>query len=150
MKFAINIFINKLDMLHIDNKEEIIRDYIRMCYFDALIGNKDRNVNNYGLVRKEDGSYTFAPLFDSATVSMPDTDESLWQINEYLIDRDATLKYIATEYPQYVEDMLNIDISEVMTSMSSDILSDDEFNKFNRIVLNSLSKESVKETTMNI
>ena len=143
MEFAINIFINKLNMLNINNKEEITRDYIRMCYFDALIGNKDRNVNNYGLVRNQDGSYKFAPLFDSATVLMPNTEENLWQINEYLIDRAATLKYIESEYPNYVADIQNIDISEIMTSMALDVLTQDEFEIFNKTVLNPLSKDAI-------
>ena len=148
MEFAIYIFINKLDMLNLDNKEEIVRDYIRMCYFDALIGNKDRNPNNYGLVRKEDGSYTFAPLFDSATISMPTTDDNLWQINEYLIDREATLKYLEAKYPNYVNDLKNLDVSEIMTTMSLDVLDKEEFEKFNKLVLNNLSRKPSKDQAM--
>lgn len=50
MEFAINTFITKIQLLKLENEEEIIRDYIKMCFMDTLIGNKDRNTNNYGLV----------------------------------------------------------------------------------------------------
>lgn len=52
------------------------KDALNMLVFDALIGNRDRNPSNYGIiVNHENGSVRFAPLYDSCAslgISMVD------------------------------------------------------------------------------
>ena len=40
--YAINVFVRIIKKLNLSNEDEIIRDYIRMCFLDCLTGNKDR------------------------------------------------------------------------------------------------------------
>lgn len=143
IEYVINMFINKIKLLELPNQEEIIRDYIRMCFFDALIGNKDRNTNNYGLVKKEDGTYSFAPLFDSSTVTMPNIEHNLWQLNEYLMSREATINYIINKYPQYVQDLLQANVTDSITKIALDTLDENEFNLFNGLIIKNLNLETI-------
>lgn len=57
-------------------KYGIRKEVLNMCVFDALIGNRDRNPSNYGvIVNHETGNVRFAPLYDSCAslgVSMVD------------------------------------------------------------------------------
>lgn len=57
-------------------KYGLIQDAINMLVFDALIGNRDRNPSNYGIIlNHETGEYRFAPLYDNGTslgISMVD------------------------------------------------------------------------------
>ena len=143
IEYALNTFINKVKMLKIPNEEEIIKDYIKMCFLDAVIGNKDRNTNNFGLIKRKDGTYSFAPLFDSSTIAMPGIDNDYCHINDYLIDRKELLHYILNTYPNYLEDIFDSDIDKVgekMTIMSSQILDDGEYTWFNSTVLNKLNR----------
>lgn len=56
-------------------KYGLIQDAINMMVYDALIGNRDRNPSNYGIIyNHETGTYRFAPLYDNGTslaLSMP-------------------------------------------------------------------------------
>lgn len=144
IEYVINMFINKIKLLELPNQEEIIRDYIRMCFFDALIGNKDRNTNNYGLVKKQDGTYYFAPLFDSSTITMPNIEHNLWQLNEYLMNREKTINYIISKYPQYVQDLLQTNVTESITRIALDTLDENEFNLFNGLIIKNLNLEEIK------
>lgn len=40
--YVVNQYIDVIDRLEVDNRDEIVRDYIRMCFLDVLTGNKDR------------------------------------------------------------------------------------------------------------
>ena len=40
--YVVNQYIGVIDRLEVDNRDEIVRDYIRMCFLDVLTGNKDR------------------------------------------------------------------------------------------------------------
>lgn len=57
-------------------KYGLMQDVINMLVFDALIGNRDRNPSNYGIIlNHETGEYRFAPLYDNGTslgISMVD------------------------------------------------------------------------------
>ena len=56
-------------------KYGLIQDAINMMVYDALIGNRDRNPSNYGIIyNHETKKYRFAPLYDNGTslaLSMP-------------------------------------------------------------------------------
>lgn len=57
-------------------KYGLMQDAINMLVYDALIGNRDRNPSNYGIIlNHETGEYRFAPLYDNGTslgISMVD------------------------------------------------------------------------------
>ena len=142
MEFAINTFITKIQLLKPENEEEIIRDYIKMCFFDTLIGNKDRNTNNYGLVKNSNGSYSFAPLFDSSTLFMPNVSDELCNINGYLFERKSLLKYLLNTYPQYLDSIFENNIEntgEKMTTISKEILNEKDYEVFKSVVLDKLN-----------
>ena len=40
--YVVNQYSGVIDRLEVDNRDEIVRDYIRMCFLDVLTGNKDR------------------------------------------------------------------------------------------------------------
>lgn len=43
-----------------------ITDYlINTLYFDKLVANEDRHINNLGVIRKATGNYAIAPIFDN-------------------------------------------------------------------------------------
>ena len=43
-----------------------ITDYlINTLYFDKLVANEDRHINNLGVIRKANGNYAIAPIFDN-------------------------------------------------------------------------------------
>ncbi len=59
-----------IELAYPSNAEDLIRDFIGMCLFDALIGNQDRHAKNWGFVepvrRHTKAETRFAPVFDSA------------------------------------------------------------------------------------
>ena len=150
IEFVINIFINRIKLFHLPNEDEIIKDYIKMCFLDALIGNKDRNAYNYGIIRKEDGTYSFSPLFDSATIDIKSNnneriDPELWQLNEYYMSRKETLRYIIETYPNYVKDILDSDINntrEIISLISKEVLTENELILFKSAVLDKLNSKT--------
>lgn len=140
--YAIGSFIERVKFLGLPNEEEIIKDYVKMCFFDALIGNKDRNTNNFGLVKGTDGSYKFAPLFDSSGIAMPKIDYELCQVNDYMMDRRDLLRYLLNKYPDYMNEIFDHDIEETgekITKISKAILNEKEYEWFNSSVLNKLN-----------
>ena len=49
-------------------KYGLMQDALNMLVYDALIGNRDRNPSNYGIIlNHETGQYRFAPLYDNGT-----------------------------------------------------------------------------------
>ena len=150
IEFVINIFINRIKLFHLPNEDKIIKDYIEMCFLDALIGNKDRNAYNYGIIKKEDGTYSFSPLFDSATIDIKSNnneriDPELWQLNEYYMSRKETLRYIIETYPNYVKDILDSDINntrEIISLISKEVLTENELIWFKSAVLDKLNSKT--------
>ena|SRR5690606_4060317 len=51
-----------------DTKEELFAKFMEMLYFDALVGNNDRHMYNWGIIRDIFGEKNakFAPIYDSA------------------------------------------------------------------------------------
>ena len=147
IEFVINIFIRMIDKLNIENKNEIIKDYIRMCFFDCLTGNKDRVNGNFGLIKSGD-KLSFAPLFDSSTIAMPNIDDNLVQINNYYIDRNALLDFIINKYSNYVEDILNADIDSIrgiLEDISKKLLSEEDKKWFDSMITNNILASLLKK-----
>jgi hypothetical protein len=51
-----------------DSKKEIFISFMRMLFFDALVGNNDRHMYNWGVIRDVFGNNlaSFSPIYDSA------------------------------------------------------------------------------------
>lgn len=140
IEFVVNLFIRMVDKLNPDNKDEIIKDYIRMCIFDCLTGNKDRVSGNYGLIKNKD-NFSFAPIFDNSTITMPNVDDNLVQINNYYIDRNTLFEYIVNKYPNYIEDILNADIESIISILkntSKSLLNEEEKIWFDTMITNNI------------
>ena len=147
IEYGLGNFIKIIKKMNIEDDFVIKRNYIRMCFLDSLTGNKDRVSNNYGLLKSED-NYSFAPLFDSSTIAYPEIDDNLVQINDYLIDRDDLKKFILKNYPQYLDDMLSIDMNKVkdkLYELADKVLSDNDKEWFNSQVTDQLPIDLTKE-----
>ncbi len=140
--YAINIFIRIIKKLNLNNEEEVIKDYIRMCFLDCLTGNKDRTGGNFGLKKTPKG-FEFAALFDNSTISYPNVPDNLVGINMYYFDRKILMQYIIKNYPHYVEDIMSIDFNKVrndMNKLSGNILDNQEKNWFDNSVTDNILK----------
>ena len=141
--YAINIFIRMIKKLNLNNKEEIIKDYIRMCFLDCLTGNKDRTGGNFGLV-KTPNDFEFASLFDNSTISYPNVPDNLISVNMYYFDRKQLMSYLIKNYSNYIEDILQLDFNNVINDMdvlSSHVLDKDAKNWFDNSITNNILKD---------
>lgn len=98
-----------LEVCHPSEKEEIekfAKNYFAMLIFDIFIGQTDRNMNNYGVIYKNNGYY-FAPLFDNSTLARPHLPDKLYSLNKALIDREELLARLVSNYSEYVIDLIH-------------------------------------------
>lgn len=116
--YVVNQYIDVIDRLEVDNRDEIVRDYIRMCFLDVLTGNKDRVSGNYGLIKSGD-NYSFAPSFDSSTIGYPGIDDNYVQLNHYLIDRKDLYNYLIANHYDCLSDIFDKDREKVIDVMKS-------------------------------
>ena len=77
-----------------EQKERIIKQYYEMVMLDLITGNIDRNVNNYGIIRRKDGSIELTPLFDNSTIAIPHIPSNLTIISSYHVDKEKLLKVL--------------------------------------------------------
>ena len=116
--YVVNQYIDVINRLKVDNRDEIVRDYIRMCFLDVLTGNKDRVSGNYGLIKSGD-NYSFAPSFDSSTIGYPGIDDNYVQLNHYLIDRKSLYDYLIANHYDCLSDIFDNDRKKVIDVMKS-------------------------------
>ena len=116
--YVVNQYIDVINRLKVDNRDEIVRDYIRMCFLDVLTGNKDRVSGNYGLIKSGD-DYSFAPSFDSSTIGYPGIDDNYVQLNGYLIDRKDLYNYLVSNHYDCLSDIFDKDREKVIDVMKS-------------------------------
>ena len=48
-------------------KYGLLKELLKMLIFDYLIGNTDRHQNNWAIINKGNGVYTFSPLYDNSS-----------------------------------------------------------------------------------
>ncbi len=142
--YVVNQYIDVIDRLKVDNRDEIVRDYIRMCFLDVLTGNKDRVSGNYGLIKSGD-DYSFAPSFDSSTIGYPGIDDNYVQLNHYLIDRKSLYNYLISNHYDCLSDIFDKDrekVIDVMKSLLDKVFpnEEDKDNKewFNQMIIGQL------------
>ena len=65
------------------NKTEVINMFWDVFVIDALIGNRDRHLGNWGLIEK-DGEFTFSPIYDcgSSLAALLDDEEMRETLND--------------------------------------------------------------------
>lgn len=101
----------------------IIRDFVRMIGFDALVGNQDRHFYNWGVITHTRGTVTprFAPIYDTAR-------GLFWNTQELGLTKlgrdDALRKYIDRSTPQigwdgHVGDLNHFDLVERIAVLDS-------------------------------
>lgn len=61
----------------IDDGPAVIRKFVEMLVFDALVGSNDRHPQNWGVIRasKTQGGYRLAPIFDTARALLWNTSD---------------------------------------------------------------------------
>lgn len=118
IEYVVNQYITRIDRLNVDNRDEIVRDYIRMLFLDVLTGNKDRVSGNYGLIKSGD-HYSFAPSFDSSTIGYPGIADNYVQLNHYLIDRKDLYHYLISHHYDCLGDIFDKDRKQIIDKMRS-------------------------------
>lgn len=70
-------------------------DYLNMILLDAITGQVDRTMENYGLVcNNKTKRYSFAPLFDNATLVKPYTQPGECMVNGIICDRSQLIRIL--------------------------------------------------------
>lgn len=146
----------------VDSSERLKKELINIFLFDALIGNCDRNSDNYGLII--DGDIKFAPLYDNENMlsdyAIYDGDYSLEisrndqgnMLYKLLDDNEYARKRLKEMLPIIDEDSLE----EIFVELSKDyeinpIIKEKILDKFsiNRDMINNYYKEKVKVYELN-
>jgi HipA-like C-terminal domain len=80
--------------------QEVMERLVELLTFDALIGNNDRHLYNWGLVTHSQKSteVRFSPIFDTSRGLLWNTHES--KLKDYLIDKSRFEKYINDSKPK--------------------------------------------------
>lgn len=97
---AISLFPKIMSLFQIsdEQKQKIEQDYFNMLVLDSVIGNVDRVMDNYGVVQRKNGKIEFSPLFDNATITIPDIPQQYAKINSYLIDKSRIMDVLYEKY----------------------------------------------------
>lgn len=81
-----------------EERENIIRDIIRIAFVDCIVGHNDRFYGNIGIIYNDkSNSYRCAPAYDNARIFMSDTADN----------KDKMLQSIFKNYMPYVEDLID-------------------------------------------
>lgn len=66
--FTLQFVESAVSNMFLYQKEEIMRELVKLIIFDALVGNNDRHFFNWGVIRSIDGSFQpyFSPVYDTA------------------------------------------------------------------------------------
>lgn len=126
-----------------------------MFVVDSLIGNPDRNNENWGLIRDLDDNYRLAPVYDCGNCLNNKLSER--QMDQYLNDKSA-IKDLALQRPcifektenkrinacKYISEMQNTDCNEAVKRIIPKINMQEIKN-----ILRDISDEILGETTKN-
>lgn len=113
--------------------KEIFTSFMHMLFFDALVGNNDRHMYNWGVIRDVYGNNIakYSPIYDSARGLLWNEKES--KINEFANDEkkliDFVKKYCNKSKPKIgIEDKKNVNHFDLIESYK-EFYSADEFVK---------------------
>lgn len=140
--YMIELFPNVIKTITNDKINKICEDYYKMIILDLITGNLDRNRNNYAIIKDKESNYRFSPLFDNATISMPDMPSYLRNINGYLIDEKDIFMYMYQNHNDILKPILDKikeveKIKEFLDNITLDILDDSEKEwLYSRVITN--------------
>jgi len=116
-----------------DSHKEIFTSFMHMLFFDALVGNNDRHMYNWGVIRDIYGNNIakYSPIYDSARGLLWNEKES--KINEFCNDENRlnifVKKYCNKSKPKIgIENKKNVNHFDLIESYK-DFYSADEFIK---------------------
>lgn len=114
-----------------DSQKEIFTSFMRMLFFDALVGNNDRHMYNWGVIRDVFGNHlaSFSPIYDSARGLLWNEKEN--KIKEIVNDKSRfnifVKKYCNKSKPKIgIEDKKNVN-HFTLIEVYKDFYSSDEF-----------------------
>lgn len=66
--FTLQVIEDAVANLFFYQKDEIMKDFVKLIIFDALVGNNDRHFFNWGVIRSVDSHFQpfFSPIYDTA------------------------------------------------------------------------------------
>lgn len=102
--FTMQFVENAIDYSFHYQKEELMRCFVKMLIFDALVGNNDRHFYNWGVKRSVTGRFQpyFAPIYDTARGLFWNTREDWLTLKSKVAnERDAYIrKYCKNSRPK--------------------------------------------------
>ena len=93
--FTLQFVESAVSNMFLYQKEEIMRELVKLIIFDALVGNNDRHFFNWGVIRSIDGNFQpyFSPVYDTARgLFWNDSEEKLRGIVEVNKTVDSHIK----------------------------------------------------------
>jgi len=97
--FTFQVYCAAIRSIFPRDHEQLLRDFVRMIGFDALVGNQDRHFYNWGVITNTTGSIKpkFAPIYDTARGLFWNTTER--DIVKFK-DEQALMAYVRRSRPQ--------------------------------------------------
>lgn len=99
--FSFQFTCKAIETVFSENSDLIIRDFVKLLMFDAIIGNNDRHFYNWGVIRSIDGRNQpcFSPIYDTAR-------GLFWNRSEKKLSEIRTQKQDAVYLQNYVNKCL--------------------------------------------
>lgn len=90
------------------NVQTMKTDYFKMILLDAITGQVDRTMENYGLVcNNKTKQYSFAPLFDNATLVKPYTKPGECMVNGIICNRSQLTRCLLSYPDSHLQTSIN-------------------------------------------
>ncbi len=102
--FTVTFTKNALKHTFPENHQEIFKQFMRMLFFDALMGNNDRHLYNWAIIRNNIHQETlpiFSPIYDSARgLFWNSTEQKIRKILSSGNLKQSIIKYAETSHPK--------------------------------------------------
>ncbi len=134
--FTFQVVMASLKQLYEKESDELILSFVRLLAFDAMIGNNDRHMYNWGVLRNvKTGQTRFAPIFDTArALHWNKSDKAIDEIISRPNSQPALSKYVSESKPKTGWDGVpEIGHIELIQLMLNDF---PEYDETIRLVLN--------------
>lgn len=126
---------------NLDNKQIVIEEFWKRFIIDALIGNTDRHLGNWGFIKKND-RYRLSPVYDCGSALNPLIDERKM---EELLHNPLELKNISYNIKTaYKMNNKKVDYIDIFKSMPDDL------KKQIKIIVPMINMNKIKEIIYNI
>ncbi|MCH5224077.1 MAG: HipA domain-containing protein [Muribaculaceae bacterium] len=134
--FTLQFIEKAIDFSFPYQKDEIMKNFIKMLLFDALVGNNDRHFYNWGIKRSINQKFQpyFSPVYDTARgLFWNDSEQKLYIKSKNKNERDAYIrKYCKNSRPKIGwEGINNIDHFKLVNNIANNsfFISEDEIKK---------------------